>query len=56
MEKHCANIERNRSAMRACLEANAQQLSEPCKTAVASAGRGKGRKRDISKAEGSATE
>jgi membrane fusion protein, multidrug efflux system len=56
LEKHCANIERNRGAMRACLEANAQQLSEPCKTAIAAAGGGKGGKRDVSKAEGSATE
>ncbi len=56
MEKHCANVERSRTAIRACLEANAGQLSEPCKIAMAAAGGGKGRKRDISKAEGSATE
>ena len=56
MEKHCANVERNRGAIRACLEAKAEQLSEPCKGAMVAAGGGKGRKRDMSKAEGSATE
>jgi multidrug efflux system membrane fusion protein len=58
LEKHCANVERNRDAIRACLRANAERLSEVCKAAAAMAaeGRGKGRKGDVSKAEGNATE
>ena len=47
----CASVEGNRDAIRTCLQANAEKLSEPCKAAIAE-GRGKGRKRDLSKAEG----
>jgi multidrug efflux system membrane fusion protein len=53
--KHCANVERGRSAIRACLQANAAQLSAACKAAVASADR-RPRKGDMRKAEGSAKE
>lgn len=53
--KHCANVERARSAIRACLQANAAQLSAACKAAVASADR-RPRKGDMRKAEGSAKE
>ena len=35
--KLCANVERSRAAIRACLQANAAQLSEACKAATASA-------------------
>ena len=37
MKRFCANVERSRSAIRACLEANAAQLSEACKSAAAEA-------------------
>jgi len=37
LQKHCPNIERGRGAARECLQANAAQLSEPCKAAVAAA-------------------
>jgi membrane fusion protein, multidrug efflux system len=51
VQKLCADVEGNRGAVRACLQANAEKLSEACRTAVAER-RGKGRKRDLSKAEG----
>ena len=41
MEKHCANVERSRTAIRACLQAKAEHLSEPCKVAMAAAAGGK---------------
>jgi multidrug efflux system membrane fusion protein len=51
MKRFCANTERSRSAIRACLEANAAQLSEACKTAAAEAvARGK-RARESSSTE-----
>jgi multidrug efflux system membrane fusion protein len=56
VEKLCANVERSRDAIRACLLANAAQLSEPCRTAVAAAGGGKDRKGDVRKAEGGSAE
>jgi multidrug efflux system membrane fusion protein len=34
IEKHCANVERSRGAIRACLQASAAQLSEECKAAA----------------------
>jgi hypothetical protein len=34
IEKHCANVERSRRAIRACLQASAAQLSEECKAAA----------------------
>jgi len=53
--KHCANVERGRSAIRACLQANAAQLSDACRAAVAGADQ-RLRKGDLRKAEGSAEE
>lgn len=51
MKRFCANVERSRSAIRACLEANTAQLSEACKTAAAEAvARGK-RARESSSTE-----
>ena len=35
VHKFCANIERAKGAMRTCLEANQQQLSDTCKAARA---------------------
>jgi membrane fusion protein, multidrug efflux system len=34
IEKHCANVERSRGAIRACLRASAEKLSEECKAAA----------------------
>src|SRR5262245_39244042 len=34
IKKHCAGVERGRDAIRACLQANAAQLSEECKAAA----------------------
>lgn len=34
IEKHCANAERSRGAIRACLRASAEKLSEECKAAA----------------------
>ena len=57
VEKFCTNVERNdRSAIRACLRANAAQLAEPCKAAAMAEGGGKGRKGDMRKAEGGSAE
>ena len=39
VQKLCANVERGREAIRACLQANAAQLSEACKAAVAAPAR-----------------
>jgi multidrug efflux system membrane fusion protein len=47
----CANAGGDRSAIRSCLQANAGKLSQACRAAIAE-GRGKGGKRDLSKAEG----
>ena len=52
IEKFCANVER--SGVRACLQANAAQLSDACKTAAADAG--KPREADARKAEGNTTQ
>lgn len=35
VQKHCANVERGKGAMRACLEANEKQLSDGCRAARA---------------------
>ncbi len=52
MKRFCANTERSRSAIRACLEVNAAQLSEACKTAAAEAvARGKRTRRESSSTE-----
>jgi membrane fusion protein, multidrug efflux system len=53
IQKFCANVERGKG-MRACLQANAAELSEGCKAAAA--GSGRSRKGEARKAEGSATE
>jgi multidrug efflux system membrane fusion protein len=54
VKRFCANVE-GRSAIRACLQSNAAQLSEACKAAAARSGAGKGRKRDARR-EGTSTE
>jgi membrane fusion protein, multidrug efflux system len=51
IEKLCPNVERSRSAIRACLHANAAQLSAACQAAVASA-EDRPRKGSQRKAEG----
>jgi multidrug efflux system membrane fusion protein len=53
--KLCPNVERGRSAIRACLQANAAKLSEACKAAAASAD-ARPRKNSVRKAEGGAEE
>ena len=54
VRRFCANAEQSRSAIRACLEANAARVSESCRAAVAEAA-GKARKRDARR-DGSSTE
>jgi membrane fusion protein, multidrug efflux system len=56
MQKYCAAVERGKE-LRACLQANAAQLSEPCK-AASSGGQdgGKPREADARKPEGSSTQ
>ena len=55
IEKLCSGVERNREAIRACLQTHAAQLSESCK--AASAGRdGKPREADARKADGNSTQ
>jgi membrane fusion protein, multidrug efflux system len=49
--KLCPNVERSRAAIRACLQANAAQLSEACKAAAAGAEE-RPRKTGLRKAEG----
>ena len=53
IQKFCADVERGKG-MRACLQANAAQLSDDCKAAAA--GGGRSRKGDARKAEGGSTE
>jgi multidrug efflux system membrane fusion protein len=58
LQKFCANVERNRDAIRSCLQAHAAQLSESCKAATGQRG-GKARETreaDMRKAEGSSTQ
>jgi multidrug efflux system membrane fusion protein len=55
IEKLCANVERGRGAIRACLQSNAAKLSESCKAATAGAEE-RPRKGAMRKAEGNATE
>jgi multidrug efflux system membrane fusion protein len=54
IERHCGNVERSRRAIRACLQANAPQLSEGCKAAAEKLGEtgGKGRTNAMRNAEG----
>jgi hypothetical protein len=56
VQKFCPNVERGKDAMRACLQANAAQLSEPCKAASAGQAGGKPREADARKPEGSSTQ
>jgi multidrug efflux system membrane fusion protein len=53
-KKFCANVEQNRDAMRSCLQANAAQLSEGCRSAITEAA-DRRRNRGAPK-EGTATE
>lgn len=54
-QKLCAGVERG-SALRACLQANAAQLSASCKAAAAGAAGGKPREADARKVDGSTTQ
>ncbi len=55
-QKLCPNVERG-GALRACLQSNAAQLSEPCKAASSGAAAGgKPREADARKADGSTTQ
>jgi hypothetical protein len=57
VQKFCANVERGREAIRACLQANAAQLSEPCKAASSGTQEGgKPREADARKGDGSTTQ
>ena len=56
IEKLCSGVERNREAIRACLQTHAAQLSEPCKAASAGRENGKPREADARKADGSSTQ
>ena len=56
VQKLCANVERSRDAIRACLQANAAQLSEACKAAAAGQEGGKPREADARKVDGSSTQ
>ena len=56
VQKFCPNVERGKDAMRACLQANAARLSEPCKAASAGQAGGKPREADARKPEGSSTQ
>jgi membrane fusion protein, multidrug efflux system len=57
LQKLCPNVERSREAIRACLQANAAQLSEPCKASLSSApDGGKPREADARKTDGSSTQ
>jgi multidrug efflux system membrane fusion protein len=55
LQKFCPKVERGRDAIRECLQAHANQLSDGCKAATASAGQkgGKAREADARKLEGS---
>jgi multidrug efflux system membrane fusion protein len=59
IQKLCANVERSRNAIRACLQASASQLSDACKAAAAEGGGeadARGRGDAMRKAEGAAKE
>ena len=60
VQKHCANVERSREAIRTCLTANAQKLSDACKAAMnrgpREGGSSKPREADARKSDGSATQ
>jgi multidrug efflux system membrane fusion protein len=55
IEKHCGNVERSRGAIRACLKANAPQLSDGCKAAAEKLGEA-GRGNAVRQAEGAGKE
>ena len=56
IEKLCANVERNRDAIRGCLQTNAAQLSDSCKAVFAGREGGTPREADARKADGSSTQ
>jgi membrane fusion protein, multidrug efflux system len=58
IEKHCGNVERSRGAIRACLKANAPQLSEGCRAAAEKLGEAgaNGRGGAVRKVEGAGKE
>jgi multidrug efflux system membrane fusion protein len=58
VQKFCANVERTREAVRGCLQANAAQLSEPCRAAAKGQAQngGKPREADARKPERSSTQ
>ena len=56
VQKHCPDVERNRDAIRACLQTHAAELSEACKAAAAAKRGGKAREADVRKAEGASTQ
>ena len=57
VQKFCPNVERNREAIRGCLQSHAAELSEACKAATASQKGGhKAREADVRQAEGSSTQ
>jgi hypothetical protein len=45
ISKYCADQQHGAGAVRACLEANRQDLSAPCREALDSTGGGRGRRR-----------
>jgi hypothetical protein len=57
VQKFCPSIERNREAIRGCLQAHASELSEACKAASAGQKGGhKAREADVRQAEGNSTQ
>ena len=56
VQKLCANVERGREAIRACLQANTAQLSDGCKAALVAQADGKPREADARKPDGSSTQ
>jgi len=54
-ERLCANVERSREAIRACLKANAAQLSDTCKAAATPHEEAEPREADARKVDGNAT-
>jgi hypothetical protein len=56
VQKFCPAVERNREAIRGCLQAHAAQLSEACKAATAGQRGSRAREADVRRAEGSSTQ
>jgi multidrug efflux system membrane fusion protein len=55
VQRLCANVEKNRDAIRACLMANAAQLSQACRAAAAPHEAAEPREADARKVDGNAT-